>query len=673
MTRRITAVLTAMAATALVLSCTGEQQPEQKPGTEPTTEVETVFTASAFENETKTALGDKADGKYPVLWSEGDCISVNGVVSEALTAEEAGGKKANFTVKGAVEAPYTAIYPSSARVSENSVKFVSAQTPAEAGFDPAAAIMVASGESTTLEFRQLCAYLRIVVNYPTNYNRRASKAVFKGNASEDVAGDFGFSAGEDGSVTLGEVSGAGAKTLTLTPADAEGGLVNFCMALPPQTFKSGFSLEFSDAKGCFLKAETTAEVALKQGVILNAPELTFTALDNTTSDLDEVEAGQLTIVWDTPVAIDPDGGTYGRVHRLNDGRLMATYTSANAGQVRFSSNNGNTWTAKTTILPAYTENGLTYRMDNIEFAQLSSPNPYKPGRIIYAVNERGFYKEGKDNIFKTPYHISVCTSDDNGVSRSELTRIYTSATSVGCYEPFILELPDGTVQIYFADEMAAGNPPYQKIRVVESKDGGETWETPRDVCYTATRRDGMPTAMLYGDNIYLAIEHYETDTQRLHPQMVYNPISDNWKSSVLSPSTYRFDPFETPLISTTIYNGAPYIAQTDNYFVIAYQTVDESKYSNEDIAKKHRRMEVQICPKSEMTGAKFEGKMRVKTRIPAGDGVKTGINWPSLCPLGGDEFLAIYELHDITDAGGSVSPHVWAVRGRITTSTPEFE
>lgn len=669
MTRRITAVLTAMAATALVLSCTGEQQPEQKPGTEPTTEVKTVFTASAFENETKTALGDKADGKYPVLWAEGDCISVNGVVSEALTAEEAGGKKANFTVKGAVEAPYTAIYPSSARVSENSVKFVSAQTPAEAGFDPAAAIMVASGESTTLEFRQLCAYLRIVVNYPTNCTRRASKAVFKGNASEDVAGDFSFSAGEDGSVTLDKVSGAEAKTLTLTPADAEGGLVNFCMALPPQTFKSGFSLEFSDAKGCFLKAETAAEVALKQGVILNAPELTFTALDNTTSDLDEVEGGQLTIIWDTPVAIDPDGGTYGRVHRLNDGRLMATYTSANAGQVRFSSNNGNTWTAKTTILPAYTENGLTYRMDNIEFAQLSSPNPYKPGRIIYAVNERGFYKEGKDNIFKTPYHISVCTSDDNGVSRSELTRIYTSATSVGCYEPFILELPDGTVQIYFADEMAAGNPPYQKIRVVESKDGGETWETPRDVCYTATRRDGMPTAMLYGDNIYLAIEHYETDTQRLHPQMVYNPISDNWKSSVLSPSTYRFDPFEAPLISTTIYNGAPYIAQTDNYFVIAYQTVDESKYSNEDIAKKHRRMEVQICPKSEMTGDKFEGKMRVKTLIPEGDGVKTGINWPAICPLGGDEFLAVYELHDIST--GTLLEK--AVRGRITTSTPEFE
>ncbi len=80
-------------------------------------------------------------------------------------------------------------------------------------------------------------------------------------------------------------------------------------------------------------------------------------------------------------------------------------------------------------------------------------------------------------------------------------------------------------------------------------------------------------------------------------------------------------------------------------------------------------MEVQICPKSEMTGDKFEGKMRVKMQIPEGDGVKTGINWPAICPLGGDEFLALYELHDIATGKLQVN----AVRGRITTSTPEFE
>ena len=585
-------------------------------------------------------------------------------------------------MKGAVEAPYTAIYPSSARVSENSVKFVSAQTPAEAGFDPAAAIMVASGESTSLEFRQLCAYLRIVVNYPANCTRRASKAVFKGNGSEDVAGDFSFSAGEDGSVTLGEVFGAGAKTLTLTPADAEGGLVNFCMALPPQTFKSGFSLEFSDAKGCFLKTETTAEVALKQGVILNAPELTFTALDNTTSDLDEVEAGQLTIVWDKPVQITELKSGYGRAHRLNDGRLIASYASAGTSYCKFSADNGKTWGGEKKVKSASGTPGqldiVRYVMDTPDFAQLSSTNPYRPGRIIYAINERGF-KDFKDSDGKTnrtdeyPYRISVCCSDDAGATWTYSGVVYKSSSNKerGCYEPFVLELPDGTVQIYFADKSPYSED-YQNISLIESKDGGESWSESRIVCYTDKLRDGMPTATIYNGNIFLAIEHLNSDNSQFHPQIVYNPVTANWNSPVLSPSSYRFDPFETSLASNTIYSGAPYIAQTDNYFLISYQTVDVSKWGQKP-AEFHRLMEVQICPKSEMTGAKFEGKMRVKTRIPAGDGVKTGINWPSLCPLGGDEFLAIYELHDITDAGGSVSPHVWAVRGRITTSTPEFE
>ncbi len=662
-----------MTAAMAVAACSGELQPGSQPEPEP--EIKTVFTASVVSAETKTALGEKADGKYPVLWSEGDRISVNGVVSEALTAEEAGQNKADFTVNGEMPAaPYTAIYPSSARVSENSVKFVSAQTPAEAGFDPNAAIMAVQSSGEQLDFHHLAAYLRITVAYPANCTRRATKAVLCGNGSEDVAGEFGISFDEGGAPVLGTVNGTGEKSITVTASEDAGatgtaGLTNFCIAIPAQTFAKGFKIEFSDAKGVFLKAETSSSVELKQGVILKAPELTFTALDNTTSDLEEVEEGQFRIVWDTPVAIDADGGTYVRVHRLNDGRLMATYTSGNAGQSRFSSNNGSTWTEKTTILPAYKENELTYRMDNIEFAQLSSSNPYKPGRIIYAVNERGFYKEGTNTIFKTPYHISVCTSDDNGISRSELTRIHTSATSVGCYEPFILEFPDGTVQIYFADEMATSGIPYQKIRVIESKDGGETWGNLRDVCYTEMRRDGMPTAMLYNDNIYLAIEHYAADGEQLHPQVVYNPISENWANTVYASSPYRFDPFETSLASSTIYNGAPYIAQTDNYFVIAYQTVDESKYNNEEIAKKHRRMEVQICPKSEMAEAKFEGRMRAKTRIPEGDGVTTGINWPAICPLGGDEFLALYELHDIKTGKLQVN----AVRGRITTSTPEFK
>lgn len=65
--------------------------------------------------------------------------------------------------------------------------------------------------------------------------------------------------------------------------------------------------------------------------------------------------------------------------------------------------------------------------------------------------------------------------------------------------------------------------------------------------------------------------------------------------------------------------------------------------------------------------------MRCKTGGPAADGVTTGINWPSLCPLGGDDFLLVYELHDIADNASKKNPRLCCVRGHITVSTPEFK
>lgn len=679
-----------MTAAMAVAACTGEPQPNQQPGTEPEHEIKTVFAASTVETLTKTSLGDKtADGHYPVLWSEGDRISVNGVVSEALTADEAGKNKANFTVKGEMPAaPYTAIYPSSARVSENSVKFVSAQTPSESGFDPNAAIMAVQSSGEQLDFHHLAAYLRITVVYPENCKRRATKAVFCGNDSEAVAGEFGISFDESGAPVSGDVNGAGEKSITVTASETSeatavtnAGLTNFCIAMPALTFAKGFQIEFSDAKGVFLRAETSSSVELKQGVILKAPELTFTALDNTTSDLEEVEEGQLRIVWDTPVQIAEIKSGYGRVHRLNDGRLMASYTSSGTSYCKFSADNGKTWTGEKVVQAASGKPGqldiVRYVMDTPDFAQLSSSNRYKPGRIIYAINERGFKDSkdaggNKDRTDEYPYRISVCFSDDAGATWTNSEVVYKSSSNKerGCYEPFVLELPDGTVQIYFADKSPYSED-YQNISVIESKDGGESWGESRIVCYTDKLRDGMPTATIYNDNIFLAIEHLSLGKSQFYPQIVCNPVSASWSSSVLSPSPYRFDPFETSLASDTIYSGAPYIAQTDNYFLISYQTADVGKWGQKT-AEAHRLMEVQICPKSEMTGATFEGRMRVRTRIPKGDGVQTGINWPSLCPLGGDEFLAIFELHDIKGSS-SDNPHVWAVRGRITTSTPEFK
>ena len=59
--------------------------------------------------DTKTQLGDKVGNLYQLYWSEGDQISVNGVESNKLSKEQAGGPAAVFTVEAS--APYYISYP----------------------------------------------------------------------------------------------------------------------------------------------------------------------------------------------------------------------------------------------------------------------------------------------------------------------------------------------------------------------------------------------------------------------------------------------------------------------------------------------------------------------------------------------------------------------------------
>lgn len=59
---------------------------------------------------TKTVLGPQAAGVYPVLWSVGDYITVNGVPSKPLTALEAGAGTAVFHFSSSIKTPYQVQY-----------------------------------------------------------------------------------------------------------------------------------------------------------------------------------------------------------------------------------------------------------------------------------------------------------------------------------------------------------------------------------------------------------------------------------------------------------------------------------------------------------------------------------------------------------------------------------
>ncbi len=61
--------------------------------------------------QSRTHLGEKAEGVYPLYWSTGDQIAVNGVTSAALTEEFNGNVNAYFSFESAVERPFNIVYP----------------------------------------------------------------------------------------------------------------------------------------------------------------------------------------------------------------------------------------------------------------------------------------------------------------------------------------------------------------------------------------------------------------------------------------------------------------------------------------------------------------------------------------------------------------------------------
>lgn len=347
---------------------------------------------------------------------------------------------------------------------------------------------------------------------------------------------------------------------------------------------------------------------------------------------------KLNITWDQTAKTMWKGG-YGRVHRLADNRLMAVYEHGGKAWCKYSGDGAKTWYGETAVMDRVAiGSGVYATVVNSEFAQLSASNPFHPGRIIYAGNLR----PGDQRSDLRPYSIVYATSDDRGDSWSGMkiayeSKIWDNPALKGCWEPFVLELPDGRVQIYFADETPyyLSGLGYQNISVVESDDGGDSWSEAKIVCYTEKRRDGMPVAMLYEGNIYVAIEHNEAGTH-FFPQIVRDSIEDNWSHYVGGEDSRRFVPHKKNLDPVFNYYGAPYLIQTDNYFVLSYQSSEGAlKPDTSDCV-----MEVVVCPKSEFKRSEFT-TMRAASRPLNVDRSTTTVLWNSLCDLGGDKILAV--------------------------------
>lgn len=257
---------------------------------------------------------------------------------------------------------------------------------------------------------------------------------------------------------------------------------------------------------------------------------------------------------------------YPRVRRLADGSVMAVYETGSEVEMVRSYDNGKTWEGPVVLfeqLQVEHNDGTSavIRAANSELYQLQN------GVIIVACN----YRPSKNEV--APFSIAVKRSTDNGANWSETQILYEAEPRFtdGCWEPAFLQLPDGELQVYFANEAPYTHSDEQEISMVWSDDNGISWsDSIKTVSFRKDRRDGMPAPLLLNDEIIVAIE--DNKVGQFKPYIVRTSLSDNWREPVLADSPKR-EYALTQKMPDDIYAGAPYLMQVPTGEVLlSYQT-----------------------------------------------------------------------------------------------------
>ena len=254
-------VLAAAAALALV-SCNVEQEVDA-----PVVPAGKTVVFSAELTHTRTALGDKNGSAYPVLWSAGDIVSVNGIASSPIDNSFAGTANAEFTVEG-VSAPYYAAVPSSAFFDYSSgfatVNLPAEQTWVDGSYDPAAYLLIGKSSTESIAFNPSVALFSLT---PVENNGLKFKSVKLQALDSNIqlAGEF---------VTDFETMSpgmSGTDYVTVSSVEGVTGGKPFILAFMPADFSTeGFRIIITDENGGTMTRTAKPNKAYEAGKIYSS-------------------------------------------------------------------------------------------------------------------------------------------------------------------------------------------------------------------------------------------------------------------------------------------------------------------------------------------------------------------------------------------------------------------
>ena len=209
--------------------------------------------ASLPDVQTKTSLGSEPD--YNVLWSKGDQISVNGILSNAVTEEDHGKTQVRFRVDGNLTAPYKVLYPGTTET--NVITLPATQNYVANSFDSEAYAAYGTVVENNGELTATLNNFSGLVRFALNGTATLSKIEVNALGGEKLHGAFTladsfngeFTGGTEGTLTYSFGEG-----LTLSEADT-------CVyiSLPAQIYKAGVEAKVYQADGAFMRLKFWGE------------------------------------------------------------------------------------------------------------------------------------------------------------------------------------------------------------------------------------------------------------------------------------------------------------------------------------------------------------------------------------------------------------------------------
>lgn len=234
-------------------------------------EQETGMVFSATMNDTKVGFGERSGNTIPLLWKEGDCISVNGAQSDPLGPAQAGRAVAKFSVNTIEAAEYTVVYPAAAYNGET-VTLPAWQSNTPDG-EPQAAIIAGRSSSTDVSMNNFCAFVKLTVCQSSSETIRTIKlfSCDKTPMSGDFTLDFS-----------GQRLVAGGNNQAVAYVSNESGMpysegkVSVVVCVPSGTYPKGFAIAASTTDGAQMALKSYGNgLTLQPGELVIMPQVTF--------------------------------------------------------------------------------------------------------------------------------------------------------------------------------------------------------------------------------------------------------------------------------------------------------------------------------------------------------------------------------------------------------------